>query len=91
MREEPQERRRSTAPPELPLTALRRSRNARHGGIACLLVVLILGALGVLGVTDVTASSRADDIELEVRYARVARTGLTAPLSNVVRAQRISV
>ena len=74
-----------TVPDDLSLDRARRGRVARRVFVAGLCVFLALGAAGVLGVRSATVRTTGGGYELEVEYARVARPGLAAPWSVVVR------
>lgn len=76
---------RATVPDDLSLDRARRARTLRRLFIAALCVFLALGAVGALGVRSTTVKTTGGGYELEVRYAQVARPGLAAPWSVMVR------
>ncbi|MEX2440530.1 MAG: hypothetical protein WD739_11765 [Actinomycetota bacterium] len=75
----------STVPTDLDLRRLHVSRAIRRVGIILLVVLVGVGATGWLGVKSGAVSASAAGTGLDVRFARVARPGLAAPLVIDVR------
>lgn len=75
----------STLPPDVPIERVHRARAMRRSFFVLLCAFLAAGLLGLLGVRAGTARAAGGGYELEVRYARVARSGLAAPWKVTVR------
>lgn len=75
----------STIPPEVPIERVRRARTVRRAFFVALSAFLLAGVLGLLGVRTATVNAEGGGYELEVRYARVARPGLSVPWAVTIR------
>jgi hypothetical protein len=70
---------RPTAPPALPARQLRRMAWGRRAIVVVLALFVAAGASGWLGVHSEHAHGRGAGLELDMRYASVARPGLSVP------------
>jgi hypothetical protein len=76
---------RSTLPAEVPISRAKRARASRRVFVAVLVAFLLAGLLGLLGVKTATTRAAGGGYELEVRYAKVARPGLSVPWAVTIR------
>lgn len=76
---------RSTLPEDVPRERLRRAQHGRRAFLVVVFVFVALGLLGVFGVKTATVRASGGGYDLEVRYARVARSGLAVPWSVTIR------
>ncbi|HEX2698728.1 MAG TPA: hypothetical protein VHM89_00805 [Acidimicrobiales bacterium] len=75
----------STIPPDAPVDRARQARFARRIFIVVLCAFLLAGVLGMLGVRTATVHGEGGGYQLEVRYAKVARSGLSVPWVVTIR------
>jgi hypothetical protein len=68
-----------TAPPAVPARRLKRMAWGRRVIVLLLVALVAAGLSGWLGVHTETASATGGGIELHIRYASVARPGLSVP------------
>ena len=64
---------------------MRRARSVRRVYAVVLSLFLLAGLLGLLGVRTGTVRAEGGGYELEVRYAKVARPGLSVPWAVTIR------
>ena len=69
----------------MPLWRARRARAGRRLFAVVLSAFLLAGVLGFLGVRTGTKSAEGGGYQLEVRYAKVARPGLSVPWAVTIR------
>lgn len=72
-------------PTEVPLERAKRARAVRRVFFVVLCLFLLAGLLGVLGVKTGTVGAEGGGYQLEVRYAKVARPGLSVPWAVTIR------
>lgn len=75
----------STIPPERPIERIRRARALRRAFLVLLFAFVAAGLFGVFGVRTATVRAEGGGYELEVRYAKVARPGLSVPWAVTIR------